>query len=107
MSGEPGQPRAKSRLRYDINGRNFEMIETVLARNLPDEFSGTYEMTGMLNHITNRFYEVDSQSTRWVAENNVQFNGIMRIMGLFMGGSFRKNGRKMMENFKQFAESTK
>ncbi len=43
LSGEPGQPGAQSKLVYDMNGRRVEMVETIVTRNLPDEFSGTYK----------------------------------------------------------------
>lgn len=57
LSGEPGQPGSKSKLVYDMNGRKIEMIETITRRDLPDEFSGTYDAPGVHNVIVNRFYE--------------------------------------------------
>jgi uncharacterized membrane protein len=42
LSGTQGQPGAKSRLVFIINGKQFELFETITARNLPSEFSGTY-----------------------------------------------------------------
>ena len=37
-SGQEGMPGAKSRLVYDMNGKNIEMIETIITRNLPMNF---------------------------------------------------------------------
>ena len=57
LSGEPGQPGATSRLRYRMGKKEVEMIETITARNLPNEFSGTYEADGMAHgfgHIHDR-----------------------------------------------------
>jgi carbon monoxide dehydrogenase subunit G len=105
ISGEPGQPGAKSRLVYDMNGRKIEMIETITSRNLPDEFSGTYDAKGVHNVMVNRFYADSPDRTRWVTESEFQFGGFMRLLGLFMRGSFPKQTRKTMEDFKRFAES--
>ena len=105
ISGEPGQPGAKSRLRYDMNGRKMEMIETITSRNLPDEFAGIYDAKGVHNIIVNRFYEDGPDRTRWVTENEFQFSGIMMLFGLFMPGSFRKQSLETMNDFKAFAEN--
>ena len=55
VSGEPGQPGAKSRLVYQMGKRRIEMMETITARNLPDEFRGTYDAKGVHNIVENRF----------------------------------------------------
>ena len=39
LNRTPSEPGAKTRLRYDEDGREMEMIETVLKRDLPDEFT--------------------------------------------------------------------
>ena len=75
ISGEPGQPGAKMRLNYDMNGRKVEMVETITSRNFPDEFSGTYEAKGVMNWVTNRFYEEGADKTRWVLDTEFKFSG--------------------------------
>jgi len=104
QSGEPGQPGAKSKLLYDMNGRKVELIETIVSRNLPDEFSGTYETQGVHNLNENRFYEDGPERTRWVLDTEFHFSGFMKIMAFFMGGAFRKQTMEHMTNFKKFAE---
>ncbi len=106
LSGEPGRAGAKSRLVFVENGRRIEMIETITSRNFPDEFSGTYEAPGVMNWVVNRFYEDGPNSTRWVAEQEFKFSGLMAVMALFMRGAFPKQTRKFMELFKAFAESS-
>jgi uncharacterized membrane protein len=105
VSGEAGQPGAKSKLVYDMNGRRIEMIETIVRRDLPDEFTGTYEARGVKNWVANKFEELGATQTRWVTENEFQFSGLMILMGFFMRGSFPKQTREEMHKFKQFAES--
>lgn len=104
VSGEPGKPGARSELVFDMKGRKVEMIETILSRNLPDEFSGTYEARNVWNSVSNRFYEVAPNKTRWVAENEFKFEGPMKVLSIFMKGGFTKQSQKSMVHFKEFAE---
>ena len=105
ISGEAGQPGAKSRLVYDMNGRKVEMIETIISRDLPNVLSGTYNATGVHNLVINCFYEEGPNLTRWVTENEFYFSGFMKLMGVFMKGSFPKQTLADMNRFKVFAES--
>ena len=106
LSGDPGQEGAKSKLWYTMGGRDVEMIETITKRNLPDEFHGTYEAPNVFNIIKNRFVEIDSGTTKWIAENEFQMSGfMMKMMGLLMPGAFRKQSAYYLNLFKQFAES--
>jgi hypothetical protein len=105
LSGTPGQPGAKSKLTFEINGRKLEMIETILVRNLPDEFTGTYDARNVHNVVRNLFYEDGPNRTRFVSENEFVFSGIMKVVALFFGSSFRKTSDKYMQDFKKFAES--
>jgi len=105
LSGTPGQAGAKSKLKYKMNNREIEMIETVTKRNLPDEFSGTYETKGVLNLINNKFIDLGNNRTKWSSENEFRFSGFMWLMGLLMPGAFRKESFKYMKQFKEFAEN--
>ncbi len=105
LSGEPGQPGAKTRLLYVMGRRRIEMIETILVRDMPDEFSGTYDASGVHNIVRNTFHD-QGETTRWVLDSDFQFRGYMRIMSFFMGsGMFKKQTRQSMEAFKTFAEN--
>ena len=81
------------------------MIETITHKDLPQEFSGTYEAKGVWNEIRNYFYEVSASQTKWVAKNEFRFKGFMKIMAFFMPGAFKKQSYIYMEDFKKFAES--
>ncbi len=104
LSGEPGQPGARSRLVYDERGRRVEMTETIETRNLPDEFTAIFEAKNVWNRSANRFTEVGPNQTRWVNDNEFRLSGLMWVMGLFMGGTFRKQTLADMNRFKAFAE---
>jgi len=104
ISGNPGHPNAKSRLTYSSGKGEFELIETVTDRNLPDEFSGTYESKLGFTRIRNRFLD-QGTSTRWIVDTEFVGSGIMKILSWFMGGAIRKQTSKVVQAFKAFAEA--
>lgn len=105
LSGEPGMAGAKSRMVFQIGKRRFELIETITKRNFPDEFDGTYEWSGGMNTLRNRFIEVGPSRTRWESTCGYQFSGLMmKLMGFFFPGMFRQQNQKFLDNFKAFAE---
>jgi uncharacterized membrane protein len=105
LSGTPGHPGAKSRLRFKMGKREIEMIETITTRNLPDEFTGTYEAKGVYNIVTNRFVKLPGNRTKYISEHEFQFTGIMKLVAFLMPGAFRKQSMKYLADFKKFAES--
>jgi carbon monoxide dehydrogenase subunit G len=107
ISGEAGQPGTKSKLLYEMGSRTVEMIETIEKRELPDEFTSTYEAKGVWNYNANRFYEDGPDKTRWVLDTDFRFSGFMKLMAFFMPGSFKKETMKTMMAFKRFAEQNR
>ena len=104
LSGTPGQPGAKSKLKFKMGNREIEMVETITTKNLPDEFSGTYETKGVFNIVKNKFIPVGENKTKHIAESEFQFRGMMKIMGILMPGAFKKQSMKYLEKFKEFAQ---
>jgi uncharacterized membrane protein len=105
ISGTPGQPGAKSKLKFVIGKREIEMIETITVRNLPDEFTGTYETKGVFNIVKNKFVKLSDDKTAYITENEFQFNGFMKIIAFFMPRAFEKQSMNFLYNFKKFVES--
>lgn len=105
ISGTPGQPGAKSRLKFFVHNRNLELIETITIRNLPDEFSGTYETKGIYNIVKNKFIALPGNRTKHISEQEFQFNGLMKLIAFLMPGAFKKQSMKYLADFKKFAES--
>lgn len=105
ISGEPGQPGAKSRLVFKIKNRTLEMTETITARRLPDAFNGTYEWAGGKNTLDNRFIELSPTSTRWESTCSYTFTSLsMKIMAALFPGMLRKQNMKFLQAFKAFCE---
>ena len=107
ISGTPGKPGAKSKLKFLHKGRAMELIETVTVRNLPEEFTGTYEMTGKggLNTVKNKFVELSPTKTKYISESEFEFTGFIKFIAPLMKGAFKKQSLKYITAFKTFAES--
>ena len=105
FEGERGMPGAKTRMVYKMGRGEIEMIETVLTRKLPDEYHGTYEAKGIWNYIENHFSETNDGKTIWRVETELRCSGLIRIVGFFMPGIFKKQTRKVMNDFRVFAEN--
>ena len=103
-AGEPGQVGARSRLIVQTGKRHVEMVETITARNLPDEISGTLDAPGVHNVIRNRFIELSPSRTRWISENAFELRGLMRGLGLLLRSELPRQSRLYLEAFKAFAE---
>ena len=91
ISGTPGEPGAKSKLHFKMGKRKFELIETIVEKDLPRVFSGTYEHKGTFNVISNSFEAIDEKNTRMTAENEFRFSGFMKVMAFFHEGIDEKN----------------
>ncbi|MBK6628631.1 MAG: SRPBCC family protein [Flavobacteriales bacterium] len=104
ISGTPGQVGAKSRSRYRMGNREIEMVGTVTQRDLPREFSGTYEAQGVWNEVRNTFEEAGPTRTVWHSDNEFRMRGFMKVMALLMPGAFKKESRKIQERFSAWAE---
>lgn len=106
ISGTPGQPGAKSKLKFKMGSREMEMIETVTVRNLPDEFTGTYEANGVVNIVKNSFVKISDSETKYITEHEFQLQSlVMKIFAFLMPGAFKKQSMKYLTAFKNFAES--
>ncbi|MGZ5283406.1 MAG: SRPBCC family protein [Bacteroidia bacterium] len=105
ISGTPGQPGAKARLKYKMGKREIEMIETITVNKLPEEFSGTYDAQGVHNIVKNYFIPLGPNKTKYVNYNEFQFKGFMKIIAFLMPGAFKKQSKRFLEDFKKFAES--
>lgn len=106
LSGDKGEVGAKSMLRYKMGKREIEMVETITVKDLPKEFSATYEAKGVWNEVKNYFEEIEEGKTRWYTDNDFRFSGFMKIIALLMPGSFKKQSQKYLDQFKAFAESS-
>jgi carbon monoxide dehydrogenase subunit G len=118
LHGVHGQVGTTSRVVLRMGQQEFEGIETITRRE-PEELRGIphgsvvhFERElvggGMWSATRDRLTEVGPETTLWVSESEYRFSGLlMRLVGLLMPGTFRKQSRQHMQDFKAFAEQGK
>jgi hypothetical protein len=117
LSGEHGQVGTRSRVVLQM-GQQMECTETITRREPADlrgipkgsvvHFDREIVAEGMWSVVRDRLTEAGPDKTLWVSESEYRFSGwLMRLMGLLMPGSFRKQSQQHMEDFKAFAEQGK
>ena len=106
ISGTPGRPGAKSRITYAHGKRKMELIETILVKNLPEEFSGTYEHKHMDNSVKCNFIALSESKTRLdYYVDYIKYKAfIPKLMAFLMPGMAKKYTQKWLDQFKAFAE---
>lgn len=115
LSGNHGEVGTSSRIVFDTGSQEMEATETVVRQEPQDlenlqaseivYYDRELEAEGMWSISKDRFIELEPERTLWESENVYRFDGVMmRVLAPFMKGSFRKQQRVHMEDFKAFAE---
>ncbi len=104
-SGSPGQPGATGEIVFDEKGKEIKLRETITERRENSFLAATYEASHGTTRIVNHFEPVDDNTTRWSSWCNVTFNGLMKLLSLFMAGTIRKRTEGDMARFKLMVES--
>jgi carbon monoxide dehydrogenase subunit G len=115
MSGIHGQLGTKSRVVMQSGQRETELTETITRREPADlhgipqgvvvHFDREIVGAGMWSDVRDRLIEAGPEKTLWESDSEYRFSGLMmRLVGLVMGGAFRKQSQQFMEDFKAFAE---
>ena len=106
ISGTPGEVGAKMQLNYKFGKREMQLIETISKRDFPREFHANYDAKGMHNVQENFFEETTDDKTKWISKCEfIPTNFMMKMMTTLMPGVFKKQSRKYMDDFKNFAEN--
>ncbi len=105
LEGEPGQDGTKSRYHFKTGKREITMVETILKNNLPESLELSFKAKGLYNKVISRFEVIDANTTQYISNQEFRFKGLMRMLGWFMSGAFKKQSFENVEAFKIFAES--
>lgn len=106
VKGPAGEPGAKSKMVMVISGRNTEMMETVLSKNLPDDYTALYEMPKIQNIISNKFSELQDGRTLYRVETEFKFEQfILKVISSLFPSIFKKQTQKNLRDFKKFVET--
>lgn len=105
IAGTPGEIGSKMKLLYKMGKREMELIETITSQELPHAFHVSYDTKGMHNLQENFFEEIDENTTKWTSKSEfLPTSFMLRMMTLLMPGAFKKQSKKYLEDFKNFAE---
>lgn len=108
ISGTPNEIGSKMKLTYKMGKREMELVETITFQDLPHALHTTYDTKGMHNIQENFFEEIDANTTKWTSKNEFLATSFMlRMMTLLMPGAFKKQSKKYLQDFKNFAENGK
>jgi hypothetical protein len=115
LSGVHGHVGTKSRVVFQMGEQKIEATETITRRDpvdlhaIPRDsvvcFDREIVGKGMWSAVRDRLTETSPESTLWVSESEYRFSGVlMRLVGILMPGTFRKQSLQHMQDFKAFAE---
>ncbi|XSG77174.1 SRPBCC family protein [Herpetosiphon llansteffanensis] len=118
LSGAHGQVGTTSRVVMQMGQQTFEATETITRREPTDlrtippasvvHFAREIVGAGMWSAAHEQLTEVSPARTLWVSENEYRFSSLlMRLVGLLMPSTFRKQSLQHMQDFKAFAEHGK
>ena len=105
ISGKAGELDTVSTFVFDMKGRTMEMKETVIESNLPEKYEVRYDAPGIVNTVGFSFSKIDEESTKVINYNEFQFSGFMKVISFFMGGAFKKQSQKYLDDFKAAVEN--
>ncbi len=104
ISGTKGKTGAVSSIKFQMGKRVIDMKETITLENLPNEIHFTFDTKSVYNIQENHFEILSNGHTLWVAKNEFNFSGFMKIMGFLMPNAFKKQSYSYMKAFKDYAE---
>ena len=107
VNGEPGKAGAQSHITYKMGKKEMVLLETIVKRELPHTFNGTYEGDFGKNTMNNTFSKLSDNKTRWRADlEYLQANGfILKVMTKLFPGIMKKQTQKWSDQFKAWAEN--
>ncbi len=103
-SGTPGQVGAKSDLHFLHKGKEMILHETILEENLPKQIKFSYVSPMGYNEVEMQFEKLSDNSVRQINNSCFELKGMMKIMGFFMKGFFKKQSMKYLTAFKNYVE---
>lgn len=87
------------------SGKSMKITENILEKIKPSKFKVEYTTNGIVNIMDNTLTKVDETTTKWTSYNEFKFTSLMmKVIGLFFGGSFRNQTEKDMNSFKNTVE---
>lgn len=106
ISGEPGRRGSKAKLVLVQDGQTYEMTETILKNDPPDQFSFLLENAVLSNKIDMHFKKTP-EGTELSVNNIVSGNNIMwKSMFFFFGSRLKQQSDEMYDDLKTMIETS-
>ena len=105
IDGVDGVEGAKYKIIITMGEESMEMTATLKNNNLPDSINFVYEMSGVVNTMTQKHRVISNNRTLIINEQGFEFSGIMKILAFFEPKGFNINGFR--EQTKIYLEALK
>jgi hypothetical protein len=103
LDGEPGTVGATSLLNFKVGDRPFEMIETILAKDLPYHYTVSYVSDQSASISKNSFEETEDGGTLWRVELEMKLKGINGFIAMLRPQAFKMQTQGLMQSFADYA----
>jgi carbon monoxide dehydrogenase subunit G len=103
LDGEPGSVGATSLLNFKIGNQPFEMIETILKRDLPHAYTVSYVSSQSASISQNTFEDTPDGGTLWRVDLEMKLNGFSGIIAMFRPHAFQAQTQALMKSFADYA----
>ncbi|GAA0763853.1 SRPBCC family protein [Psychroflexus lacisalsi] len=107
ISGENGEVGTKRKLYITMEGQSIKMTETILKKDLPNEWHGRYTSKGMESTQKNYFEAINENQTKWTSYSEFKFSGFMVLVSKLLPDIFKKRSKVVQQDFKAFIEEGK
>lgn len=104
VRGNNGEVGSQRKLYITIEGQSIKMTETILKKNLPEEWHGKYTSKGMESIQKNYFEAIDKHQTKWTSYSEFKFSGFMLFVSKILPDIFKKRSLMVQRDFKAFVE---
>jgi len=105
LSGKARHIGSKSLLKFWVDDKGMEVIETIMVRNLPYQLIGKYESDDLAYTAENKFEDLGDNRTKYTVYMEFKFRGVMNLFGDAMKKAFLKKSEEQLNDFKIFIES--
>lgn len=106
LKGPLGEQGSKSRLIFDIDGKETVYTETVLKKKLPEFYICQFESPKTLAVVRNCFDEEEGK-TLWHVRTDIKFKQNFSLYSFFAKRKAKRLVLKEMKAFKSYVENTK
>ena len=104
LSGEQGEVGAKTKLVFEHKGKEMELEETILEKEMPSRMKFAFVSSMGYSETEIVLEKVSDTSVKQINNSYFELKGFMKIMGPLMKGMFKKQSLKYLNNFKEWAE---